>query len=274
MKSQKSLNNIASADLKRSFASNLVIPALTFLAFTVQAAVCAYFQFKQKEKVFFTWFMDSPDALVFISFCIVLVGAIQAAYTLRFINIKNQSNVWFSFNLSRSTLFKNRCVSSLTLLGAAIIIPGIISCASGCSAAKVLPVIFYQYAGFLAMMFAGFAIGALTASLTGSVAESIFYSVVLILALPLLSTAWDALSSVFLRGRTAVSGANYADGMDMQYYYFAFSPRCGGRGIMAFCPFTLFRVPGTSRADLMNLKLRGFGPIDFGFCKTAHLCPG
>ena len=33
---------------------------------------------------------------------------------------------------------------------------------------------------------------ALTASLTGSVAESIFYSVVLILALPLLSTAWDA----------------------------------------------------------------------------------
>lgn len=47
MKSQKSLNNIASADLKRSFASNLVIPALTFLAFTVQAAVCAYFQFKQ-----------------------------------------------------------------------------------------------------------------------------------------------------------------------------------------------------------------------------------
>lgn len=88
MKSQKSLNNIASADLKRSFASNLVIPALTFLAFTVQAAVCAYFQFKQKEKVFFTWFRDSPDALVFISFCIVLVGAIQAAYTLRFINIK------------------------------------------------------------------------------------------------------------------------------------------------------------------------------------------
>lgn len=152
MKSQKSLNNIASADLKRSFASNLVIPALTFLAFTVQAAVCAYFQFKQKEKVFFTWFRNSPDALVFISFCIVLVGAIQAAYTLRFINIKNQSNVWFSFNLSRSTLFKNRCVSSLTLLGAAIIIPGIISaiicCASGCSAAKVLPVIFYQYAGF------------------------------------------------------------------------------------------------------------------------------
>lgn len=80
MKSQKSLNNIASADLKRSFASNLVIPALTFLAFTVQAAVCTYFQFKQKEKVFFTWFRDSPDALVFISFCIVLVGAIQAAY--------------------------------------------------------------------------------------------------------------------------------------------------------------------------------------------------
>ena len=215
MKSQKSLNNIASADLKRSFASNLVIPALTFLAFTVQAAVCAYFQFKQKEKVFFTWFRDSPDALVFISFCIVLVGAIQAAYTLRFINIKNQSNVWFSFNLSRSTLFKNRCVSSLTLLGAAIIIPGIISaiicCASGCSAAKVLPVIFYQYAGFLTMMFAGFAIGALTASLTGSVAESIFYSAVLILALPLLSTAWDALSSVFLRGRTAVSGAADAE---------------------------------------------------------------
>ena len=201
MKSQKSLNNIASADLKRSFASNLVIPALTFLAFTVQAAVCAYFQFKQKEKVFFTWFMDSLDALVFISFCIVLVGAIQAAYTLRFINIKNQSNVWFSFNLSRSTLFKNRCISSLTLLGAAIIIPGIISaiicCASGCSAAKVLPIIFYQYAGFLTMMFAGFAIGALTASLTGSVAESIFYSVVLILALPLLSTAWDALSRYF-----------------------------------------------------------------------------
>jgi len=278
MKSQKSLNNIASADLKRSFASNLVIPALTFLAFTVQAAVCTYFQFKQKEKVFFTWFRDSPDALVFISFCIVLVGAIQAAYTLRFINIKNQSNVWFSFNLSRSTLFKNRCVSSLTLLGAAIIIPGIISaiicCASGCSAAKVLPVIFYQYAGFLTMMFAGFAIGALTASLTGSVAESIFYSVVLILALPLLSTAWDALSSVFLRGRTAVSGANYADGMDMQYYYFAFSPRRGGRGIMAFCPFTLFRVPGTSRADLMNLKLRGFGPIDFGFCKDGSSLPG
>lgn len=281
MKSQKSLNNIASADLKRSFASNLVIPALTFLAFTVQAAVCAYFQFKQKEKVFFTWFMDSPDALVFISFCVVLVGAIQAAYTLRFINIKNQSNVWFSFNLSRSTLFKNRCVSSLTLLSAAIIIPGIISviicCASGCSAAKVLPVIFYQYAqyaGFLTMMFAGFAIGALTASLTGSVAESIFYSVVLILALPLLSTAWDALSSVFLRGRTAVSGANYADGMDMQYYYFAFSPRRGGRGIMAFCPFTLFRVPGTSRADLMNLKLRGFGPIDFGFCKDGSSLPG
>ena len=56
MKSQKSLNNIASADLKRSFASNLVIPALTFLAFTVQAAVCTYFQFKQKEKVFFTCF--------------------------------------------------------------------------------------------------------------------------------------------------------------------------------------------------------------------------
>lgn len=53
MKSQKSLNNIASADLKRSFASNLVIPALTFLAFTVQAAVCAYFQFKQKEKGLF-----------------------------------------------------------------------------------------------------------------------------------------------------------------------------------------------------------------------------
>lgn len=278
MKSQKSLNNIASADLKRSFASNLVIPALTFLAFTVQAAVCAYFQFKQKEKVFFTWFIDSLDALVFISFCIVLVGAIQAAYTLRFINIKNQSNVWFSFNLSRSTLFKNRCVSSLTLLGAAIIIPGIISaiicCASGCSAAKVLPVIFYQYAGFLTMIFAGFAIGALTASLTGSVAESIFYSVVLILALPLLSTAWDALSSVFLRGRTAVSGANYADGMDMQYYYFAFSLRRGGRGIMAFCPFTLFRVPGTSRADVMNLKLRGFGPIDFGFCKDGSSLPG
>lgn len=140
MKSQKSLNNIASADLKRSFASNLVIPALTFLAFTVQAAVCAYFQFKQKEKVFFTWFRDSPDSLVFISFCVVLVGAIQAAYTLRFINIKNQSNVWFSFNLSRSTLFKNRCISSLTLLSAAIIIPGIISaiicCASGCSASK------------------------------------------------------------------------------------------------------------------------------------------
>lgn len=278
MKSQKSLNNIASADLKRSFASNLVIPALTFLAFTVQAAVCAYFQFKQKEKVFFTWFMNSPDALVFISFCIVLVGAIQAAYTLRFINIKNQSNVWFSFNLSRSTLFKNRCISSLTLLSAAIIIPGIISaiicCASGCSAAKVLPVIFYQYAGFLTMIFAGFAIGALTASLTGSVAESIFYSVVLILALPLLSTAWDALSSIFLRGRTAVSDANYADGMDMQYYYFAFSPRRGGRGIMAFCPFTLFRVPGTSRADLMNLKLRGFGPIDFGYCKDDSSLPG
>ena len=277
MRSQKSLNNIASADLKRSFASNLVIPALTFLAFTVQAAVCAYFQFKQKEKVFFTWFRDSPDALVFISFCVVLVGAIQAAYTLRFINIKNQSNVWFSFNLSRSTLFKNRCVSSLTLLGAAIIIPGIISaiicCASGCSAAKVLPVIFYQYAGFLTMMFAGFAIGALTASLTGSVAESIFYSVVLILALPLLSTAWDALSSVFLRGRTAVSGANYADGMVMQYYYFAFSPR-RGRGIMAFCPFTLFRVPGTSRADLISLKLRGFGPIDFGSCKDGLSLPG
>ena len=277
MKSQKPLNNIASADLKRSFASNLVIPALTFLAFTVQTAVCAYFQFKQKEKVFFTWFRDSPDALVFISFCVVLVGAIQAAYTLRFINIKNQSNVWFSFNLSRSTLFKNRCVSSLTLLGAAIIIPGIISaiicCVSGCSAAKVLPVIFYQYAGFLTMMFAGFAIGALTASLTGNVAESIFYSVMLILALPLLSTAWDALSSVFLRGRTAVSGTNYADGMDMQYYYFAFSPR-RGRGIMAFCPFTLFRVPGTSRADLMSLKLRGFGPIDFGYCKDGSYLPG
>lgn len=278
MKSQKSLNNIASADLKRSFASNLVIPALTFLAFTVQAAVCAYFQFKQKEKVFFTWFRDSPDALVFISFCIVLVGAIQAAYTLRFINIKNQSNVWFSFNLSRSTLFKNRCVSSLTLLGAAIIIPGIISViicyASGCSAAKVLPVIFYQYAGFLTMMFAGFAIGALTASLTGSVAESIFYSVVLILALPLLSTAWDALSSVFLRGRTAVSGVNYTGDMDMQHYYFSFSIQRGGRGIMAFCPFTLFRVPGTSRADVMSLKLRGFGPIDFGFCKDGSSLPG
>ena len=79
MKSQKSLNNIASADLKRSFASNLVIPALTFLAFTVQAAVCAYFQFKQKEKVFFTWFRDSPDSLVFISFCVVLVGGIHSA---------------------------------------------------------------------------------------------------------------------------------------------------------------------------------------------------
>lgn len=278
MKSQKSLNNIDSADLKRSFASNLVIPALTFLAFSVQAAVCAYFQFKQKEKVFFTWFMDSPDALVFISFCIVLVGAIQAAYTLRFINIKNQSNVWFSFNLSRLTLFKNRCVSSLTLLGAAIIIPGIISaiicCSSGCSAAKVLPVIFYQYAGFLTMMFAGFAIGALTASLTGSVAESIFYSVVLILAVPALSTGWDALSSIFLRGRTAVSGANYADGMDMQYYYFAFSPRRGGRGIMAFCPFTLFRVPGTDRAAILSLKLCGFGPIDFGFNKNGSSLPG
>lgn len=277
MKSQKSLNNIASADLKRSFASNLVIPALTFLAFTVQAAVCAYFQFKQKEKVFFTWFRDSPDALVFISFCIVLVGAIQAAYTLRFINIKNQSNVWFSFNLSRSTLFKNRCISSLTLLSAAIIIPGIISaiicCASGCSAAKVLPVIFYQYAGFLTMMFAGFAIGALTASLTGSVAESIFYSVVLILALPLLSTAWDALSSVFLRGRTAVSGVNYTGDMDMQHYYFSFYPQ-RGRGIMTFCPFTLFRVPGTDRAAILSLKLRGFGPIDFGFCKDGSSLPG
>lgn len=278
MKSQKSLNNIASADLKRSFASNLVIPALTFLAFTVQAAVCAYFQFKQKEKVFFTWFRNSPDSLVFISFCIVLVGAIQAAYTLRFINIKNQSNVWFSFNLSRSTLFKNRCVSSLTLLGAAIIIPGIISaiicCASGCSAAKVLPVIFYQYSGFLTMMFAGFAIGALTASLTGSVAESIFYSVVLILALPLLSTAWDALSSVFLRGRTAVSGVNYTGNMDMQHYYFSFSIQRGGRGIMAFCPFTLFRVPGTSIEDSAISDLRGFGPIDFGFCKDGSSLPG
>lgn len=278
MKSQKSLNNIASADLKRSFASNLVIPALTFLAFSVQAAVCAYFQFKQKEKVFFTWFSDSPGTLVFISFCIVLVGAIQAAYTLRFINIKNQSNVWFSFNLSRLTLFKNRCVSSLTLLGSAIIIPGIISaiicCASGCSAAKVLPVIFYQYAGFLTMMFAGFAIGTLTASLTGSVAESIFYSIILILAVPALSTGWDALSSVFLRGRTAVSGANYADGMDMQYYYFGLSPQSGGRGIMTFCPFTLFRVPGTDRAAILSLKLCGFGPVDFGFCKDGSSLPG
>lgn len=278
MKSQKSLNNIASADLKRSFASNLVIPALTFLAFTVQTAVCAYFQFKQKEKVFFTWFRDSPDSLVFISFCVVLVGAIQAAYTLRFINIKNQSNVWFSFNLSRSTLFKNRCISSLTLLSAAIIIPGIISaiicCASGCSASKVLPVIFYQYAGFLTMIFAGFAIGALTASLTGSVAESIFYSVVLILALPLLSTAWDALSSVFLRGRTAVSGVNYTGNMDMQHYYFSFSIQRGGRGIMAFCPFTLFRVPGTSIEDSAISDLRGFGPIDFGYCKDGSSLPG
>lgn len=124
------------------------------------------------------------------------------------------------------------------------------------------------------MMFAGFAIGALTASLTGSVAESIFYSVVLILALPLLSTAWDALSSVFLRGRTAVSGVNYTGNMDMQHYYFSFSIQRGGRGIMAFCPFTLFRVPGTSIEDSAISDLRGFGPIDFGFCKDGSSLPG
>lgn len=124
------------------------------------------------------------------------------------------------------------------------------------------------------MMFAGFAIGALTASLTGSVAESIFYSVVLILALPLLSTAWDALSSVFLRGRTAVSGVNYTGDMDMQHYYFSFSIQRGGRGIMAFCPFTLFRVPGTSIEDSAISDLRGFGPIDFGYCKDGSSLPG
>lgn len=185
MKSQKSLNNIASADLKRSFASNLVIPALTFLAFTVQAAVCAYFQFKQKEKVFFTWFRNSPDSLVFISFCIVLVGAIQAAYTLRFINIKNQSNVWFSFNLSRSTLFKNRCVSSLTLLGAAIIIPGIISaiicCASGWLRREGSPGNILSVFRIFDDDVRGLCDRRADGVAHGSVAESIFYSVVLIL---------------------------------------------------------------------------------------------
>ena len=43
---------------------------------------------------------------------------------------------------------------------------------------------------------------------------------------------------------------------------------------MAFCPFTLFRVPGTSIEDSAISDLRGFGPIDFGFCKDGSSLPG
>ena len=43
---------------------------------------------------------------------------------------------------------------------------------------------------------------------------------------------------------------------------------------MAFCPFTLFRVPGTSIEDSAISDLRGFGPIDFGYCKDGSSLPG
>lgn len=217
MKSQKYSKNksVASADLRRSFIENIPVPVILFLlvsaicAKTLKSVIDIYKAQGAAESSYRTLYASATaDEVTFFEILFVLLGAAAAAYAFRFINIKNRSNVYFSLNLTREQLFKNRCIACLSLLCAAIIVPSAVLLAANlytCTVkAFVISAMLYQAIGFCTLVAAGFAIGLIAAILTGSVGESIFYSIILLTSTITIPFGIDFLSSSLLEGKTMI----------------------------------------------------------------------
>lgn len=187
MTSAKSLKrkSASSYDLKRSFTANLAFPCITLafgvLIFAIMPS--ASFSTETPETVkniteiydmIFTYYLGQMGYIYMIIY--TLLGALTALNAFKFINFKNQVNVYLSLGVSRKDLFKNRFIACLSMHTAAVIIPLLLNLILNINILgfKIL-YISYEFCAFLSIftaVFIGFVIGAIASVLSGSFVDS------------------------------------------------------------------------------------------------------
>lgn len=150
-------------------------------------------------SIFFDYDYGIVVGLVFI-----ILGALFALFSFRFIMRKKMINVFFSMGIDRKTLFKNRVLASLAMLAAMIALPliadifmniylvGNFGYVLKCALLLFLECFVYTAVGFSVM--------AITMTVCSTIVESSFFCVGILCAPTVIVNFIDSLCSTFLRG--------------------------------------------------------------------------
>ncbi len=177
-----------------------------------------------------------------IGLLFLILGALFALVSFRFIMKKRDVNVFFSSSIDRRTMFKNRVTACILIMAASLLLPLIADIIINIS---VLPkagyIIKYGlliFAECYVYLLTGFSIMLIAMSYCTTVVESIFFSGSIACAPTAVLYFIHSLSSVFLRGYNYASFPNYSGSGFLQpslfHYTSIINPLMLGK---AFGPF-------------------------------------
>lgn len=228
MTSQKSSANkhSASFDFKRSLKS-LVIPSIvSFLAASYYFVLLIYFSFRNfYDRTDPTGFIDSVRqnmdlgltytgyeplfysgnvSGIFMGLTAIAVGVIFAFASYRFLMRKKCVNVYLSLGVDRRTMFKNRTLASMLLMGVTSAVPIIIDIIMNIyflgDPAYIISHGFYVFLEYYTYMFIGFSMMSIAMVICNNVIESLVFGAGFILSPTVLLGSLHMLFLVYLRG--------------------------------------------------------------------------
>lgn len=131
-------------------------------------------------------------------------GMAMGVMAFLFVNSKKMSNVFFSLNIKRSSMFINRCISSIIYIFLAVLIPMIYFLLVNIHFLGFEPVTLVPWFYLLIALFThaliGFAVAVLAAVCSGSFIESGIFSVIFLLSPLMLLYTIEMLLGSFLHG--------------------------------------------------------------------------
>lgn len=156
----------------------------------------------------FTYILSNSEAISkfnsAICFLLLIAGLYLGFTKFKFMNKKNEVNVFFSLGITRTKLFTSTFLAGLTQIAASIILPMLglyfINLRYFGNSKELFLTILYLTIGFILTNIIGFSISSFVASNVGSNSELIFYSLVLIALPSVILTAIESFASLFVLG--------------------------------------------------------------------------
>lgn len=186
MTSEKSLTDAAARfDLRRCFKTNFLLPLLPFLLLCGTNIMAVIDYNSQNTDTVFRYVLFDAEGLFsrgvyIIQIFLVIIGIFTAVKAFAFLTSVRQTNVYFSAGLSRMQLLKNRLLSCLVCLFAAVFLPMLLAVALNAVFFSITPALlaaaFYYGFAFFADLLFGFALGCVFMLLVGNVLEGVCYS--------------------------------------------------------------------------------------------------
>ncbi len=207
-------------DMKYSFRTLLPVPiflcaflffTVTFFGYTTLREITHFSEMKISDfrYIFISVDYSSTADSLLIQFGLYLAGILAALMAFKFVNNKKSTNLFLSLNVTRTKLFTNRCIASLSYLAAAVLLPMTVSLIMslrkfGFNYSTINAWVYLVF-GMFSCVFVSFAISAIAMFASGSAFEGTLYSFIFIAAPTMIFAGFEFVCRTLLVGYPAVS---------------------------------------------------------------------